>query len=127
MKKLTLLLGVFLILASSVIAQVTLDPNQYVNVQIAADTLANGTHDPAKTVYKAESGQFYAFDGFLNCDFDLVIEGPDNTWIKNQNRKLHSERFWDHSQNVCLALGKKYSQNGFDRPTIFSHKRDCDS
>jgi hypothetical protein len=84
MKKLTLLLGVFLILASSVLAQVTLDPNQYVNVQIAADTLANGTHDPAKTVYKAESGQFYAFDGFLNCDFDLVIEGPDNTWIKNQ-------------------------------------------
>jgi len=84
MKQLTLLLGVILIYASTMMAQVTLDPSQFVNTQIAADTLADGSHDPAKTVYKAESGQFYAFDGTLNCDFDLTIIGPDNSWIKNQ-------------------------------------------
>ncbi len=85
MRKLILLLPVFfLILASSMLAQETLDPNKYVNVQIAGDTLADGSHDPAKTVYKAESGNFYAFDGTLNCDFALTIIGPDNTWIKNQ-------------------------------------------
>ena len=85
MRKLLVLLSVFfLMFAPYLLAQTTLDPSQYVNTQIAADTLADGSHDPAKTVYKAESGQFYAFDGTLVCDFDLVIEGPDNTWIKNQ-------------------------------------------
>jgi Secretion system C-terminal sorting domain len=80
-----LLLSVFfLMLASSMLAQVTLDPNQFVNVQIASDTLSDGSHDPAKTVYKAESGQFYAFDGTLNCDFDLTIIGPDNGWIMHE-------------------------------------------
>jgi Secretion system C-terminal sorting domain len=84
MRKLILLLAFFLMLASSVLAQVTLDDQQYVNIQIASDTLANGSHDPAKTVYLAESGKFYAFDGTLNVDFDLVILGPDATWIMNQ-------------------------------------------
>ena len=85
MRKLILpLLSSFLMLASSMLAQETLDPNQYVNIQIASDTLADGSHDPAKTVYLAESGNFYAFDGTLDCDFDLVILGPDATWIMNQ-------------------------------------------
>ena len=84
MRKLILLLAFFLMLASSMLAQETLDPNQFVNMQIASDTLADGSHDPAKTVYMAESGNFYAFDGTLNVDFDLVIIGPDNAWIKNQ-------------------------------------------
>ncbi len=84
MRKLILLPAFFLMLASSVQAQVTLDPNQFVNIQIASDTLADGSHDPAKTVYMAESGNFYAFDGTLNVDFDLVILGPDATWIKDQ-------------------------------------------
>jgi hypothetical protein len=69
---------------TAVFADVTLDPNKYVNTQIAADTLANGTHDPAKKVYRAEKGQIYAFDGTLFINFDLTILGPDNTWIKNQ-------------------------------------------
>src|SRR3989304_1438489 len=85
MRKLILpLLSSFLMLASSMLGQETLDPNQYVNIQIASDTLADGSHDPAKTVYLAESGNFYAFDGTLDCDFDLVILGPDATWIMNQ-------------------------------------------
>jgi hypothetical protein len=69
---------------AAVFAQVTLDPNKFVNTQIAADTLANGSHDPAKKVYRAESGKIYAFDGTLFINFDLTISGPDNTWIKNQ-------------------------------------------
>ncbi len=83
-KLLLLLLASFLMLAPSMLAQTALDPAQYVNVQIASDTLSDGSHDPAKTVYTAESGQFYAFDGTLNCDFDLTILGPDNTWIMDQ-------------------------------------------
>jgi hypothetical protein len=84
MSKILLLAFLCLIFTSFMFAQVTLDPLQYVNTQIAADTLADGSHDPAKTVYLAESGQFYAFDGYLDCNFDLVIEGPDDTWIYNQ-------------------------------------------
>ena len=84
MRKLVLLFVFFLVLAPYMLAQTTLDPNQFVNIQIAADTLADGSHDPAKTVYLAESGNFYAFDGTLNVDFALTILGPDNTWIKNQ-------------------------------------------
>jgi hypothetical protein len=84
MKRLVLPFVVFFVFVSYLSAQTVLDPNQFVNVQIAADTLADGSHDPAKTVYLAESGQIYAFDGTLDVDFDLVILGPDNTWIKNQ-------------------------------------------
>jgi hypothetical protein len=84
MKKLILLLSSFLILAPYILAQETLDPAKYVNVQIASDTLSDGTHDPAKTVYMAQTGNFYAFDGTLDCDFDLTIIGPDNGWIKNE-------------------------------------------
>ncbi len=84
MRKL-LLPAIMLVFATHVFAQQTLDPTQYVNAQIAADTLTDGTHDPAKTVYKAEAGKYYAFDGTLECNFDLEILGPDNkTWIKNQ-------------------------------------------
>lgn len=85
MKKLILLPVCFLLLASYVLAQQQLDPNQYVNIQIASDTLANGTHDPAKTVYQAAAGQVYVFDGSLNVNFDLTIEGTDNTWIYNNS------------------------------------------
>lgn len=85
MRKLILLLpAIILVFASNVQAQVTLDPEQPVNVQIAADTLSDGTHDPDKTTYLAEAGQYYAFDGTLECDFDLEIIGPDDSWIKNQ-------------------------------------------
>jgi hypothetical protein len=83
MKKLILLLGFFLVLASIVPAQeMTLDPQQPVNTQIAADTLADGSQ--AHSVYKVEKNQFYAFDGTLECDFDLVIEGPSDGWILHE-------------------------------------------
>jgi hypothetical protein len=65
-------------------AQTALDPLQYVNIQIAGDTLANGTHDPAKYVYTAAASTFYAFDGTLLVNFPLVIQGPSTTWIYNQ-------------------------------------------
>jgi len=65
-------------------AQTALDPGQYVNIQIAADSLPNGTHNPAKYVYTAAAGQFYAFDGTLLVNFPLVIEGPSTNWIYNQ-------------------------------------------
>lgn len=83
MKKLLLTLTVLLLgLITTVTAQeFTLDPQQPVNTQITADTVADGTQ--ASSVYKVESGTFYAFDGALDCDFDLVIEGPDNGWILN--------------------------------------------
>lgn len=81
MKKLVLLLlSVFLLGLGTALAQeMTLDPGLYVNIQILADTLADGSQ--AHSVYKAESGTFYAFDGTLDTDFNLVIEGPDNGWI----------------------------------------------
>ena len=86
MRKLILLPVCFLFFASYLLAQETLDPNQYVNIQIASDTLQDGSHDPAKTVYMAQAGQVYVFDGSLNVNFDLTIEGPDSTWIvKNSN------------------------------------------
>ena len=84
MKKVILLSAIFLVLAMVMQAQVALDPNQYVNIQIGADTLSDGTHDPAKTVYTAASGQIYAFDGTLYIDFDLTIIGSDDTWIYDQ-------------------------------------------
>jgi hypothetical protein len=80
MRKLLQLLGLVLILASPLIAQeLTLDNTLPVNTQIQADTLADGSQ--AHSVYKVESGTYYYFDGALECDFDLVIEGPDNGWI----------------------------------------------
>lgn len=82
MKKLALLISIFLMLVPYLLAQeMVLDPNQYVNAQIAADTLADGSR--AHNVYKVESGKFYVFDGSLEVDFDLVIEGPYNGWILN--------------------------------------------
>jgi len=65
-------------------AQTALDPNKYVNIQIAGDTLANGTHDPAKRVYTAQPGQIYAFDGTLFVNFPLTIQGTNSTWLYNQ-------------------------------------------
>ncbi len=80
-----LLLSVFfLALASSMFAQTTLDATKPVNAQIAADTLSDGSHDPTKTVYMAEAGKYYAFDGTLECNFDLQIIGPDNGWILHE-------------------------------------------
>lgn len=73
---LVLLLGVI----TTVTAQeLTLNNTQPVNTQIQADTLADGSQ--AHSVYKVEAGTYYFFDGSLECDFDLVIEGPDNGWI----------------------------------------------
>jgi hypothetical protein len=80
MNKLVLLLVFLLGLGTTVVAQeMTLDPAQYVNLQILADTVAGGAQ--AHDVYKVESGNIYGFDGTLNVNFDLVIEGPDNGWI----------------------------------------------
>ena len=80
MNKLVLLLFVLCLGLGIVLAQeMTLDPLQFVNTQIQADTLADGSQ--AHSVYKVEANTYYAFDGTLECDFDLVIEGPDNGWI----------------------------------------------
>jgi len=84
MRKLFFILMVSLCGLGVVMAQTALDPNKYVNIQIAGDTLANGTHDPAKTVYTAQAGQTYAFDGTLFVNFPLVILGSDNTWTYKQ-------------------------------------------
>ena len=72
---LVLLLG----LGTTIAQELTLDPIQPVNLQIAADTLADGSQ--AHSLYKVESNTYYYFDGTLECDFDLDIEGPDNGWI----------------------------------------------
>lgn len=75
MKKLILLPAIIMLFASTMMAQVTLDPTQSVNSQI----------DATETTYLAEAGTFYAFDGSLECDFELRIIGPDgDTWIKDQ-------------------------------------------
>lgn len=79
-KRLPIALALFLGLGTTVTAQeLTLNNALPVNTQIQADTLANG--DQAHSVYKVEAGTYYYFDGSLECDFDLVIEGPDNGWI----------------------------------------------
>ena len=83
MRKL-ILLAFSLMFSSSMFAQTTLDATKPVNAQIAADTLADGSHDPTKTVYLAEAGKYYAFDGSLECNFDLQIIGPDNGWILHE-------------------------------------------
>ena len=84
MRKLILPVAFFLMLASSMLAQTTLLTTEPVNTQIASDTLSDGSHDPTKTVYLVESGKYYAFDGTLECNFDLTILGPDDTWILKQ-------------------------------------------
>jgi len=64
------------ILTATIQAQVALDPQQFVNVQILADTLADGSR--TNTVYTVERNTVYAFDGRLDLDFELEIIGPDN-------------------------------------------------
>jgi hypothetical protein len=83
MNKIVLLfLVIFLGLGIVFAQEMTLDPGQPVNTQIIADTLADGSQ--AHSIYKAESGQIYAFDGTMFVNFDLVIVGDDDTWIYNQ-------------------------------------------
>ncbi len=80
MNKLATIMLVFFLGLGTVAAQeLILDSQQFVNHQITADTLADGKQ--AHSIYKVESGKYYAFDGALECDFDLVIEGPYNGWI----------------------------------------------
>lgn len=80
MNKLVLLFLVLFLGLGMVFAQeMTLVNTDYVNTQIQADTLTDGSQ--AHSVYKVEAGVYYAFDGALEVDFDLVIEGPDNGWI----------------------------------------------
>lgn len=76
MKQYLLLIpAIILGLQFNALAQVTLDPTQPVNSQITS----------AETTYLAEAGTFYAFDGTLECDFEMRIIGPDgDTWIKDQ-------------------------------------------
>ena len=82
MPKLVLLLLIFVSGSATVPAQeMILNHEMPVNTQIIADTLANGSQ--AHSVYKVESGNFYIFDGNMDVDFDLVIEGLDNGWILN--------------------------------------------
>ena len=79
-KLLPILMVLLLGLGAAVFAQeMTLDPQKFVNTQITADTASDGSQ--AHSVYKVEAGTYYAFDGALDVDFDLVIEGPDNGWI----------------------------------------------
>lgn len=74
MRKLILCLSfVSLVVASNSQAQTTLNSEQYVNAQITQA----GT-------YVAEAGKYYAFDGTLEVDFDVVIVGPSDSWIKDQ-------------------------------------------
>ena len=54
-------------------AQTALDPNQFVNPQITGPG-----------VYTVEAGKFYAFDGDIQLDFEITIQGPDDSWIRNQ-------------------------------------------
>ena len=68
-KKITLLL-VVLGLFSVSFAQTTLVPDQFVNAQITGPG-----------VYKVEAGKAYAFDGRIDLDYEITIEGPDATWI----------------------------------------------
>lgn len=80
MNKLTLLLLVFVLWAGVAGAQeYALNSVDPVNEQIEADTLVNG--DQASSVYTVAAGNYYYFDGSLEVDYDLVIEGPDNGWI----------------------------------------------
>lgn len=76
MKQFILLIpAIILGFALNVQAQITLDPTQPVNAQITS----------AETTYLAEAGNSYAFDGTLECDFEMKIIGPDgDTWIKDQ-------------------------------------------
>ena len=78
-KLFTIFLGLFLGLGIVMAQEMTLNNALPVNTQIQADTLADGSQ--AHSLYKVESGTYYYFDGSLECDFDLVIEGPDNGWI----------------------------------------------
>jgi hypothetical protein len=84
MRKLILFLpALMLVFAVNLQAQTTLDPALAVNAQIAADTTGDGSR--TETAYLAEAGEYYYFDGTLECNFDLSITGPDgDTWIKNQ-------------------------------------------
>ena len=84
MRKLFPILFVFLYGLTVTMAQTALDPSKYVNIQIAGDTLATGKHNPAKYVYTADAGSFYAFNGTMFVDFPLVIQGLSSTWIYNQ-------------------------------------------
>lgn len=70
MKKTFTLVFVLLGTFSVLIAQTTLDPNQFVNTQI------NGPG-----IYKLEAGQAYAFDGRIDLTFEVTIEGPEVNWI----------------------------------------------
>lgn len=84
MRKFILFIPAFMLLfALNLQAQTTLVPEEPVNVQIAADTSATG--ERTETAYVAEAGEYYYFDGTLECNFDLSIIGPDgDTWIKDQ-------------------------------------------
>ena len=84
MKKFILFLpALMLVFAANTFAQTTLDSAVGVNVQIAGDTTSTG--ERTETTYLAEEGAYYFFDGTLEVNFDLVIQGPDgDTWIKDQ-------------------------------------------
>ena len=86
MRKLFPILFVSFCWLGAAVAQTALDPTKYVNIQIAGDTLSNGKHNPAKYIYTAAAGTFYAFNGTLFVDFPLVIQGPSSTWIYNQTQ-----------------------------------------
>ncbi len=73
MKKIFTLLIMICGLFSGLSAQTALDPGQFVNQQITGPG-----------VYTVEPGQFYAFDGTINLDFEITIQGPDEGWIMNQ-------------------------------------------
>jgi hypothetical protein len=70
MKKLLLLAVLLVGFVASLQAQTTLDPNAFVNDQIKK-----------AGVYLVEAGKAYAFDGRLDIQWDVTIQGPQVSWI----------------------------------------------
>ncbi len=87
MKNFTILFVLFAMIAIPVFAQdadtLVIDPNNYVNLQILADTLADGSQ--AHDVYKLERSTFYAFDGTMTVDFKCEIVGPFVEYMVQDN------------------------------------------
>lgn len=65
-----LLMALILGLCTVLKAQTALDPGMFVNQQITGPG-----------VYTVEAGTAYAFDGTINLDYEITIQGPDNGWM----------------------------------------------
>ena len=70
MKKMMQSLLFLIAFGTTLMAQTTLDANQFVNDQITGPG-----------VYLVETGKIYAFDGRLDVTWDITIQGPAVDWI----------------------------------------------